>query len=163
MAAAPATSSPTASTLQGTVRSTSDVVHAKLEAGVRRTASAVAAMAGAPEPEVQLRGGVKSVMNDEQVTERAAALLTAGLGAKARIAPAAWTAGEDYTEFVNAGVPSFYFGLGAYDPVKYAQASASGTPLPANHSPGFAPVPEPTIQTGIRAMSLAVLSALEPR
>jgi hippurate hydrolase len=154
---------PDSVTLQGTVRSTSDVVHEKLEDGVRRTANAVAAMAGAPAPEVQLRGGVKSVINDEQVTARAAAMLTAGLGAKARIAPAAWTAGEDFTEFVNAGVPSFYFGLGAYDPVQYAQAIASGTPLPANHSPGFAPAPDPTIRTGIRAMSLAVLSALETR
>ncbi len=32
---------------------------------------------------------------------------------------------------------------------------------PANHSPFFAPTPEPSIRTGVRAMSLAVLNALQ--
>jgi hypothetical protein len=34
-------------------------------------------------------------------------------------------------------------------------------PVQVNHSPSFAPVPEPTIKTGVRAMSLAVLNALQ--
>ena len=39
----------------------------------------------------------------------------------------------------------------------------SGPPLPGNHSPLFAPVPKPTIQTGVTAMTLAVLSAFDQR
>ena len=35
-----------------------------------------------------------------------------------------------------------------------------GKPLPFNHSPFFAPVPEPSIKTGVQAMSLAVLNVL---
>jgi hypothetical protein len=35
-----------------------------------------------------------------------------------------------------------------------------GKPLPSNHSPLFAPVPEPSIKTGVQAMSLAVLNVL---
>jgi len=35
--------------------------------------------------------------------------------------------------------------------------------LPPNHSPLFAPVPKPTIQTGVEAMTLAVLSAFDQR
>jgi hippurate hydrolase len=33
--------------------------------------------------------------------------------------------------------------------------------LPSNHSPLFAPVPKPTIETGIEAMTLAVLSGFD--
>jgi hypothetical protein len=44
----------------------------------------------------------------------------------------------------------------AIDDVQYRRiragevaANKSGTPLPGNHSPLFAPVPKPTIQTGV--------------
>jgi hippurate hydrolase len=62
-----------------------------------------------------------------------------------------------------AGVPSFYFGLGGLDPAKVAAAQASKTPLPGNHSPEFAPVPEPTIRTGVEAMSLVLLDVLQKK
>jgi hippurate hydrolase len=39
--------------------------------------------------------------------------------------------------------------------------SASGPQLPSNHSPLFAPVPKPTIETGVEAMTLAVLSTFD--
>ena len=35
--------------------------------------------------------------------------------------------------------------------------------MPSNHSPLFAPVPKPTIETGITAMTLAVLSAFDQK
>ena len=38
----------------------------------------------------------------------------------------------------------------------------AGRSLPANHSPLFAPVPEPTIVTGATAMTLAALDLLSP-
>ena len=147
--------------LKGTVRSQSEEVHQKLFDGIRRTANAIAAMAGAPAPEILLDGGVKSVVNDAALTARTAAVFNAAFGEHARLMPTAWSGGEDYTEFVNAGVPSLYFGLGIYDPARVAAARAGGAPLPANHSPRFAPeAPEPTIRTGVTAMSLAVLRAL---
>ncbi len=40
---------------------------------------------------------------------------------------------------------------------------ASGIPVPGNHSPEFAPVPEPTIRTGVQAMSLVVLDVLQKK
>ena len=54
-----------------------------------------------------------------------------------------------------------FFFIGVLDP-KDAEASLQpgGKPLPINHSPFFAPVPEPSIKTGIKAMSLAVLGAM---
>jgi hippurate hydrolase len=60
-----------------------------------------------------------------------------------------------------AGVPSFYFGIGGLDPKDLAQAAANKTSVPGNHSPEFAPVPEPTIRTGTEAMSLVLLDVLQ--
>jgi hypothetical protein len=60
-------------------------------------------------------------------------------------------------------VPSFYFGIGGLDPKAVAQAMATQTPLPGNHSPEFAPVPEPTIRMGTQAMSLVLLDVLQKK
>ncbi len=147
--------------VRGTVRSFSDDVHARLHDGIRRTANSVATMAGAPAPAITLDNGVKSVINDEALAARTGALFSQAFGAKALLMPAAWSGGEDYSEFVAAGVPSLYFGIGIYDPVRVAETRAAGTSLPANHSPQFAPDdPRPTLRTGVMALSLAVLDAL---
>jgi hippurate hydrolase len=53
------------------------------------------------------------------------------------------------------------FNIGVYEPERWTAANNSGTPLAGNHSPLFAPVPKPTIQTGVVAMTLAVLSAFD--
>lgn len=48
-----------------------------------------------------------------------------------------------------------------YEPAQVADSmKPGGKPLPFNHSPFFAPVPEPSIKTGVQAMSLAVLNIL---
>ena len=50
------------------------------------------------------------------------------------------------------------------DPKDVAEAmKPGGKPLPFNHSPFFAPLPEPSIKLGVQAMSLAALNALAPR
>jgi metal-dependent amidase/aminoacylase/carboxypeptidase family protein len=72
------------------------------------------------------------------------------------------TPSEDFSEFVNAGVPSMFFNIGVYEPERVAAArNGTGPQLPSNHSPLFAPVPKPTIETGVEAMTLAVLSAFD--
>jgi hippurate hydrolase len=55
---------------------------------------------------------------------------------------------------------SLFFEIGIYDPKRVAEAKAGGAPLAYNHSPYYAPVPEPTIRTGVEAMTLAVLNVL---
>jgi hippurate hydrolase len=67
---------------------------------------------------------------------------------------------EDYSEFIAAGVASFFFTIGGSDPAAIAAAANGGPAVPDNHSPYFAPIPEPTIRTGVMAMSLAVLNAM---
>jgi hippurate hydrolase len=142
----------------GTVRSFKPEVRAKMLAGIERTARAVAAMSDAPAPEIRLSEGTKAVVNDPGLVAIAERALKAAFGEKLRLTPAN-TASEDFSEFAGAGVPSMMFNIGVYHPEKWAAANKGGTPLAGNHSPLFAPVPKPTLQTGVTAMTLAVLSA----
>ncbi|HWE46841.1 MAG TPA: amidohydrolase [Caulobacteraceae bacterium] len=147
-------------TLRGTIRSYDAKVRARMLDGVRRVAAAEAAMSGAPAPDVTIVDGGKSVVNDKALTERTAPVFKAAFGDKAVELEYPNTASEDYSEFILAGVPSVFFGIGVYSPERVAAAKAGGPPLPSNHSPEFAPVPEPTIRTGVEAMSLAVMNVL---
>jgi hippurate hydrolase len=146
--------------LLGTIRTFKPEVRAKMLAGIERTAKAAAAMSGAPAPEVKITEGAKAVMNDPAVVETAAKVLKTAFGDKFNTSPPG-TPSEDYSEFINAGVPSMFFNIGVYEPERVAAARSGGPPLPSNHSPLFAPVPKPTIETGVEAMTLAVLSAFD--
>ena len=148
--------------LRGTIRSYDPAVRAKMQDGIRRTAMAVAAMAGAPEPELKIASGGEAVQNNAALVNDVDAVLKSALGAAQvrRLPPI--TPSEDFSEYVNAGVPAMFFLVGVHDP-KDVEASRQpgGKPLPGNHSPLFAPVPEPSIKTSVKAMSLAVLTALQ--
>jgi len=51
-------------------------------------------------------------------------------------------------------VPSVFWFVGGTDPEVYAKANKINE-LPVNHSPKFAPVLEPTLQTGVEALVVA--------
>jgi amidohydrolase len=147
--------------LVGTIRSFKPEVRAKMFAGIERTARAVAAMSNAPEPEIKITDGIKAVINDPGVLGTAEKVLKAAFGDKFEPSPPV-TASEDFSEFISAGVPSMMFNIGVYEPERVAAAGEDdGAQLPGNHSPLFAPVPKPTIETGVEAMTLAVLSVFD--
>ena len=149
---------PDSADLRGTIRTYDAGVRAKLLAGIDRTARGVALMADAPAPDVTIIPGGKAVVNDADLTARTASVFKAAFGDKAVPEPAPGAASEDYSEFIIAGVPSTYFSIGGLDPKMLAEARAAGRPVAANHSPFFAPVAEPSIRTGVEAMTLAVLN-----
>ncbi|WP_315836105.1 amidohydrolase [Bradyrhizobium prioriisuperbiae] len=147
--------------LEGTIRSYRPEVRTRMIAGIERTAKAVAAMADAPAPDIKIIEGAKAVINDPAVVGTAEKVLKAAFGDNFRAGPGG-TASEDFSEFINAGVPSMFFNIGVYEPERVTAArEGTGPELPANHSPLFAPVPKPTIETGVTAMTLAVLSAFD--
>lgn len=153
---------PDAVELRGTIRTMDPGVRTRLHDGIRRTAMATAAMAGAPEPDLKITPGVGAVVNDIGVVDSAEAALKAAFDpVKIRRMPPA-TPTDDFAEFVGAGVPSMFFFIGVHDPKEVeASRQPGGKPLPINHSPFFAPVAEPSIKTGVKAMSVVVLEALQ--
>jgi hippurate hydrolase len=148
--------------LQLTLRSYDADVRKVLNDGVVTTANAVAMMAHAPAPDIQHPFAANPVYNGSKLAASVASLLKAAPGdGKVSLVPEekpGWTASEDYSEFVDAGMKqSVYFSIGGYAPEMIAKYKAEGKPLPVNHSPYFAPVPKPTIRTGVETLTLAVL------
>jgi hippurate hydrolase len=65
--------------------------------------------------------------------------------------------GEDFSQFVRAGVPGFYYFLGSADPNAVAIAKQGGKPLAVTHSDSYFPDYATVIKTGVRTMGAAVL------
>jgi hippurate hydrolase len=151
---------PDSALLRGTIRSYEPEVRTKLKEGLARTAKAVAEMAAAPPASVDFTDSAAAVVNDPTLTARTAAVFKAAFGTHAVLLPGPNSASEDYSEFILAGVPSVFWGLGGYDPKVIAAYRAKGQEPPGNHSPQFAPDPEPSIRTGVEAMTLAVLNVM---
>ena len=67
-------------------------------------------------------------------------------------------ASEDFGHLsLDHRIPSCYFWLGAIEPARVEASRKSGKPLPSLHSSLFQPLPEPTLRTGVKAMTSAVL------
>ena len=111
------------------------------------------------EPLIEHFESTNSVFNDPALAERLRGVLEAALGKQNVITTGPITASEDYSAFVELGIPSLYFSLGGADPAKLAEAERAGKMLPSNHSPLFAPDVEPALKTGVAA-EVAVLRNL---
>lgn len=147
--------------VRGTIRSYTPAVREKILAGVRRVANASAAMADAPAPDVALIPGGQAIINDDKLVSRTEGVLKAAFGDDKVWRMPAMTASEDFSQFANAGIPSMFFFTGVYPPEAVAEAEKpGGKPLAFNHSPYYAPVPEPSIKTAAQAMTLAVMNVL---
>jgi hypothetical protein len=74
------------------------------------------------------------------------------------------TASEDFSDIPAAlGIPYTYWGIGGADPELYQRAAAAGRvsqDVPVNHAAGFAPVIQPTLDTGTSALVVAALAWL---
>jgi amidohydrolase len=136
--------------------------------GIRRTAQGVALSAGVPDD----RAPIVTVVKDESTTvnynnpalaARVKATLVKTLGAQNVIDGTSHMGSEDFGILGLDGhkIPTFMFWLGAMDPAKLAAAEAAGKSLPGTHTSRFEPVPEPTLRTGIVAMSSAAISLLQ--
>lgn len=135
-----------------TVRTYKQDVRKIILTAITRIAKAEAAAGGATrEPLVERYEGTDAVYNDPGLADRLRAPLEAALGKKNVITEGPISPSEDFSYFIEQGVPGFYFSLGGADPEKYAQAKAAGMQLPSNHSPLFAPDVDPALHAGIAA------------
>lgn len=134
-------------------------------AAIERIVKGECSAAGSPrEPEFEYYDQFPLTSNNATVTQRITAAFCARFGADAVQSARRQTASEDFSRIPDAfGVPYTFWLLGGADPGAYSAAAASGTvarDIPANHSPLFAPVPDPTLSMGVQAHVVAALSYL---
>jgi metal-dependent amidase/aminoacylase/carboxypeptidase family protein len=143
-----------------TVRTNKAEVRKQVLAAIARITKAEAEAADAPRaPVIEHYEGTDLVYNDPALAQRLRGTLERALGKENVVTEEPITASEDFSYFVEQGIPGFYFSLGGAEPEKLAEAKAAGTMLPSNHSPLFAPDVDPALRTGIAA-EVAVLREL---
>jgi hippurate hydrolase len=152
---------PDKAVLRLSLRSFTPEVRQQLMHGVEKTAQGVAEMAGAPAPEVTRLYGTGPVINDPELAAKSAAMLQQAFGRDVVLIGAdrpGFSASEDFSVYTDAGVRSVFYWVGGYDPKVLQDDKARGIPVPINHSPEFAPAPEPSIRTGAEVLALSVMS-----
>ena len=152
--------------LQLNIRSYSEQTRDTIVAAVRRIVTAECQASGSPrEPDVELFDRFPPTDNDEEATKRVRAAFDELFGERVDDM-ALQTASEDFSDIPNAlQVPYTYWGIGGSDPGAYQQAASAGRisqDIPVNHAPNFAPVVQPTLDTGTQAMVAAALAWLGP-
>src|SRR2546423_1946928 len=154
--------------MQVTVRTYKADVRDQVLAAIDRIAKGIATTAGVPPdraPLVQVERDqyTPATYNNPELTKRVSAVLKTSIGANNVLAKDPTMGGEDFSEYSmpDHSIPAFMFNVGAVDPAKAAESKKTGTPLPSLHSSKFAPVPDPTIRTGLIGMTSAVLDLMK--
>ena len=152
---------PPKATLLLTVRSYGDDVRATLLQEIERIARQIAKAHRAPRaPEIKLSEGLPASYNDPEWTERVRARLVAVLGEAHVRTHQPSLGGEDFGLIhKRLGIPGVMYRLGGADPKRWQRTAGKG--LPGLHSDQWAPAVDPTLRTGIRTMTAAILDALQ--
>jgi hippurate hydrolase len=144
------------------VRTFDEGVRTHVLAAIERIVKAEAEASGAPRPpEITSLDRYPLNVNDKAASERVAEALRVHFSPDRVRHTGPAPASEDFGCFGTAwGVPSVFWFVGGTDPDVYAKAKAEGriNELPVNHSPYFAPVLHPTLETGVEAMVAAGLA-----
>jgi len=153
--------------LQLTVRTMTPGQREKTLAAITRATNGIAAAAGIPAeraPIIEIsKDNVPATINDPLLTRRVAMTMEKVLGKENVVPGKPIMASEDFSlyAFNDPKPPITMFWLGATDPAKLKDVEEKGTRLPGLHSSEFAPVPEPAIRTGVKAMTSVVMDLLK--
>lgn len=144
---------PDRATLLVNTRSYSAATRTTVLGAIERMVRAECAASRCPvDPEFEYYDQFPLTVNDVAVTERIRGAMRKHFGEDRVLALAPLPASEDFSRIPDAfGTPYTYWGLGGFP---------AGVTAPANHSPFFAPVPQPTLTTGTEAIIVAALTYL---
>lgn len=150
--------------LQLNVRTYGDRTRSAVLGAIERIVRAECQASGSPaEPQLELFDRYPLTDNDPEVTERVTRAFAAFFGERAAHLPRQ-SASEDFSDIPRAlGVPYTFWGIGGTDPDVYRAAEQAGQvdqDVPVNHSARFAPVVQPTLDTGTQALVVAALAWL---
>jgi amidohydrolase len=148
------------------IRTYSPAVRDLVRTAVERVITAEAAASAAPSaPLITWGDSAPVLVSDPSATSATVGAFTAHFGAGRLMALPPITASEDVGIFgAAAGAPTVFWFWGGLDTGTVLTALAEGRveSLPGNHSPQFAPVIEPTLTTGIEALTVAATTWLRP-
>jgi hippurate hydrolase len=134
-------------------------VRKRVLSAIERIANAEAAASGAPrQPEITTIDQYPLNVNNQDATKRVVEAFRERFGTERVRETGAAPASEDFGSFGSEWhVPSVFWFVGGTDPETYAKAKEANriNELPVNHSPKFAPVLHPTLQTGVEALVAA--------
>ncbi|WP_194976649.1 amidohydrolase [Aquiflexum lacus] len=153
--------------MQLTLRSYSPEVREEMVSSIKRISEQYARAAGLSEekmPTYWIRHPhTPALINDNELTRQMVDVFTNNIGADKVKEVQAQMIGEDFSRFgmQERNIPITMFYLGASDPEFLEKAEIEGLEIPGLHSPYFAPLPEPTIKTGVKAMSLFAMDILK--
>ncbi len=149
--------------LQLTLRSFSEPVRQQLIAGIKRRVAGLAQAHQAPEPTVEIEVSVIPTINTTSLVERVVPAFAEAIGASNVQKAKPVMGAEDFSLYGESGVPICMFWLGTIDAPRIEAARSKHEDLPALHSSKYHPDPGPSIATGIRAMTAAVVKLLPPK
>jgi hippurate hydrolase len=145
--------------IQLNVRTFDAGVRTRVLAAIEQIANAEAAASGAPRPpEITTIDQYPLNVNNQEATSRVVDAFRGHFGAERVRATGPAPASEDFGSFGSEWhVPSVFWFVGGTDPETYAKAKEANkiNELPVNHSPKFAPILHPTLQTGVEALVVA--------
>jgi amidohydrolase len=150
--------------LELNIRTFSQSTRTTIVDAIHRIVEGECAASGSPKPpSFELYDHYPVTENDPDATATVSAAFRQYFGDRAFTIDRQ-SASEDFSEIPDGlQAPYTYWGVGCIDPAAYAKAEAAGTvstDIPANHSPNFAPVIEPTLETGTAAAVVAALAWL---
>ncbi|MQA95531.1 MAG: amidohydrolase [Streptosporangiales bacterium] len=157
---------PDEAVLRLNIRAFNERVRTQIREAVERIVRSEAAASGAPkDPRISVIDDFPVTVNTPEAADRTAGALRAALGEERVSELPPFAGSEDFGIFgTAAGVPSVFWFFGGVDPDMHAKAKEAGRlnqEVPSNHSPFFAPVPDPTIDTGVKAMVAGALEWLD--
>jgi len=156
--------------MQLTVRTYKADVRERVLSAIERIAKGCATAAGLPSDKMPTVNVLRdqftpATYNNPELARRLVTVWKKALGDQNVEMVEPTMGGEDFSEFSllpEHSIPAVDFHVGAVDPAKIAESKKPGaSPLPSLHSSKFAPVPEPTIRTGMVAMTTAVLDLMK--
>src|SRR6516164_1309091 len=141
------------------VRTFDEGVRKRVMAAIERIVKAEAAASGAPRPpEITPLDRYPLAVNVPAASRRVAAAFRRHFSADRVRETGPAPASEDFGSFgTEWHVPSVFWFIGGTDPDTYTKAKEAGrlNEIPVNHSPRFAPVIHPTLETGVETLIVA--------
>lgn len=150
--------------LQLNVRTYDEHTRSTILGAIERIVRAECEASASPQqPEFELFDRYPLTDNDPGATTRVADTFVRHFGGHAGELPQQ-TASEDFSDIpAGLGVPYTYWGIGGIDPGTYHAAEQAGRvaqDIPVNHAADFAPVIQPTLDTGTEALVVAAMARL---